>query len=596
MDPRLAVVAVVLVSAPLVGCLQEDGDRAGPEGLAPGEFLKVRYVERFEDGTVFNSTAGSLAPNTTLDDVEASRHDPDWWLFWTGFDRYPRGPTVLTSARTTDLTDDGETDVLSTTFHTVRSGQRLDNERISLWHLPPGVEDPVPLVNPGLFEALRGREAGDRLTDVEIPPEEGYAPPSEGLMNTFPRIDTDRERRLETVKEAQAIARGNFSASTREGDVISYEIDGWPFDARVERIAERGIDLYLLVEAGQRIRFLGAWNATILDVTNATYDLRHEAVEGQEIREPGTGEMGRVTVVNETSVKVDFNDLRAGRTMSYDVEIVSVEAPTEERDLWSHERDPVGQEGSIRDVEMIVRNMPTVATTEGVYFNPSTPRSVWFSLAPELDGRDVLALDASHAGVRADHPGEGVVYASVAGDGVHRSGDHGRSWDAVEGAGLDQAPEDLAASPLDPDVVHALVDGRVLASDDGGASWTVAGDAPEDTRSIAAGYRTTETLWAAAGDGVWRSRDGGATWNLTFDLPTRDVAPFVPGHLFAAAEGGGIYVTLSDGESWELQGTGVVAGNLGLTPRFPTFLIGSAGTRSAILSQNAGGAWSSILS
>lgn len=591
-DPkrRSAVLLVtVLLAAALAGCTAPDEDEPEPTGLFPGNFVKVRYVERFADGTVFNATVpGDLAPNTTLTDTEPGDHEADWWHFWTDVDRYPVGPTILTSVQLVDLVGDGDRDVISQTYHEVAPGQRLSDQRLSLWRFPPSVQRPAELPNPGLLARMEGMEEGDVLTNVTIPPEEGYGPPSEALTRVFPRVDDDRPRLLEDVPLARATSDGNLTSETEEGDVIAYRKDGWVFDARVDRLGESVVDLYLLVESGQEIRFLDAWNATILDVTNSTYDLRHDAVQGQRIREPATGEIGRVTVVNSTAVKVDFNDPRAGRTMVYDVEVVETRKLRSDRDLWSHEKDPVGEGAVVLDVEMVGRHMPTVATTEGTYFNPGGPGGEWFSLSPDLEGRTVLSLQASHAGDR-------TVYASTEDGSVLRSDDLGRTWSSVAREGLPAAAVDLAPSPRDPAVVSALMDdGRVLRSVDAGATWSETGSAPDGTRGIAAGYNSTDRLWAATDEGVSRSSDGGGTWTQTFDLGVRDVAPFGRGGAYAAGPSS-VYVTFDGGDSWELQGSGASLRELDVLPRLPLLLFGSRGPQEAALSQNGGQAWVSVL-
>lgn len=593
MDHRVAAVALLLVATALVGCLDADDGDDGAErsALLPGDFVKVRFVERFEDGTVFNSTAGELPPNTTLEDLDPADHDDDWWLLWTDVDRVPRGPTVLTNALMVDLTEDGRLDVVTTFQHTVEPGQRYSNERISLWHIPDEVQDPERIPSPGLLSAMEGLEEGDRLTSHAIPPEDGFAPPSEGLIRTLPRLDTDRPIFLGNQSRVEVLGRSNMTDRTEEGDRIAYQMRGWTVDARVEEIGDRLVDLRLLVEEGQRVRFLKAWNATIQDVGNGTYALNHHAaVEGQRVVDPGSARTGRVTVVNGTTVELDFNDPRAGRTMVYDIEVVETRPLAGEDDLWSREAEPLGGDASVRDVAMIRRHMPTVATSKGVYFNPSAPGSLWFSLDRSLDGHDVRTIEAAHA--------DGVVYAAVAGEGVMRSGDDGRSFEATGGSGLDGLPADLAPSPHDPDLVHALMeDGRILVSRDGGGSWTDTGGSLPHANALDAGHGSTEELWAATGDGVVASRDGGASWNLTLQLQSgvRDVAAFGPRSAYAAA-GATVYLTLDDGSGWQSRSTGNVVDRIDASPRFPLFVVGTTSFRPVALSQDGGVNWVSILS
>lgn len=151
----------------------------------------------------------------------------------------------------------------------------------------------------------------------------------------------------------------------------------------------------------------------------------------------------------------------------------------------------------------------------------------------------------------------------------------GGSWTALSDdltLGAPWAIRTLAIAPSDPGWVYAATnDGRVLASSDGGATFTlglsghpgwvrvtreifVHPDAPMKALLAGAGYGAAQ---------VQRTTDGGATWEALDaglpDLPVNTVAADVrlnPPRLFAGADGG-VFVSANDGRSWKRLGVGM---------------------------------------
>lgn len=133
--------------------------------------------------------------------------------------------------------------------------------------------------------------------------------------------------------------------------------------------------------------------------------------------------------------------------------------------------------------------------------------------------------------------------------------------------GVDRRPTCLAAGPDPGRAWCGTVDG-VLRSDDGGASWTLAGLEGEEVTAVAVApgvlYAGTEP------SALFRSDDGGAGWTRTeglTDLPSASewsfppkpethhvrwiaVRPGDPGRLWLAIEAGALVSTPDDGETW----------------------------------------------
>lgn len=130
----------------------------------------------------------------------------------------------------------------------------------------------------------------------------------------------------------------------------------------------------------------------------------------------------------------------------------------------------------------------------------------------------------------------------------------------------------IAIAPSDPGWVYAATnDGRVLASGDGGATFTLSRSGHPGwvrvTREIFVHPDEPMTVYlAGAGYGstqVQRTTDAGATWEPLDaglpDLPVNTVVADVrmdPPRLFAGADGG-VFVSDNDGRSWKRMGVGM---------------------------------------
>jgi photosystem II stability/assembly factor-like uncharacterized protein len=116
----------------------------------------------------------------------------------------------------------------------------------------------------------------------------------------------------------------------------------------------------------------------------------------------------------------------------------------------------------------------------------------------------------------AQHPSDPkVLFMGANGfDGVYRSDNTGRSWQAA-GAGLPGTNIlALAVHPTAPDVVLVVTDKGLARSNDRGASWQAVGAVPlPDPAAIQFEPGARETLYIASARGpLFRSTNGGRSW------------------------------------------------------------------------------------
>lgn len=114
----------------------------------------------------------------------------------------------------------------------------------------------------------------------------------------------------------------------------------------------------------------------------------------------------------------------------------------------------------------------------------------------------------------AARPGGGELYAAVAGEGLYRSGDGGKTF-ALASRQVGGSVFGLAATAAG-EVLAADKGNGLLASDDAGHTWRrLIG---EPTLGVAINPNDPRTV-LATGKGIFRSADAGRTWTRVLDIP-----------------------------------------------------------------------------
>jgi photosystem II stability/assembly factor-like uncharacterized protein len=204
-----------------------------------------------------------------------------------------------------------------------------------------------------------------------------------------------------------------------------------------------------------------------------------------------------------------------------------------------------------------------------------------FALAFAPDGQSAVCAAPSGVfrfqdgqWVHADTPGDaaparGLAIGPVSGriymmgrNGLFASDDRGQSYDRVTSA-LPQSAEitALAVASQPGELLLAVIDGQIMASNDGGGQWQRRaqglGDTPIDT--VALDPASPQRVWAAGADLVYVSDDLGATWRAVGrPLPepgtrVRGIAADPAAMTLVVTSHRGMYRSEDGGQSWTLK-------------------------------------------
>lgn len=147
---------------------------------------------------------------------------------------------------------------------------------------------------------------------------------------------------------------------------------------------------------------------------------------------------------------------------------------------------------------------------------------------------------------------------------LFRSDDAGRTWTRVEHDLADRAEfTALAVAIRDTETLYAIADGRVVVSQDRGASWKPrsAGLPEAIIETMAVDARVPGRLWAGSADRIYRSDNGGERWSAYGQpLPeagtnVRGIAANDDGRTLVLTTHRGMYRSTDGAQSWgQLEG------------------------------------------
>ena len=254
---------------------------------------------------------------------------------------------------------------------------------------------------------------------------------------------------------------------------------------------------------------------------------------------------------------------------------------------------PAVMGGRIADIAVNPKDTNTwyVAVGSGGVWKTTNRGTTWEPVFEDQPSYSVgtVTLDPNNPEVIWVGTGENVSGRHVGwGDGVYRSADGGKSWEAM-GLAASEHIGKILVDPRDSDVVFVAAEGPLWASGgerglykttDGGKTWSLSLEIDENTGVTdvefdpsdpdvlyAAAYQRRRHTWSllAGGpnSGIYKSTDGGASWRrISAGLPEGDmgkiglaVTPANPEIVYATIEADarekGFYRSTDKGERWE---------------------------------------------
>ncbi len=204
----------------------------------------------------------------------------------------------------------------------------------------------------GFDEGIIGMNVGQSRT-LRLTPDKAYGPINPDLIQvipivynesanvTFPRVFEIPKNQFEGIfgpghKTGDSVMYPgrNFNltilniadnVSLSYNLSVGYEIvsEGAPWNETVIKIDEKNITIRHDVKKNSTIQFPGAtWNTTVIAMNNENITLRHNPIPNSQIRTM----LGPIRVsFNETSIIMDRNPELAGKTLIFNVTLVSID-------------------------------------------------------------------------------------------------------------------------------------------------------------------------------------------------------------------------------------------------------------------------------
>ncbi|KAF5410679.1 MAG: FKBP-type peptidyl-prolyl cis-trans isomerase [Candidatus Methanocomedens sp.] len=282
-------IALILLAAVLVGMMFLSNNADGPV-VEVGDTVMMDYTGKLLDGEVFDTSDSEIA-------IGAGLYEPG----------RPYEPLVFI----------------------VGSGRMIE----------------------GMDTGVLGMKEGESKT-LTIPPEKAYGPADPTRIQVYPLIDEiPIEDTLPLITEMPAIQfTMSFGSEYEVGDTVqwpgstinmtivdmgdivnlsfaldvgeSFSSEDRPWDEKVVAINSTHVTIRHQVEVGDVHTFGTPWNTTVIDITDTNMTIQHNPIPDTTLQTA----YGPILIhFNETGITLDQNSFLAGKTLVFDVEILSIE-------------------------------------------------------------------------------------------------------------------------------------------------------------------------------------------------------------------------------------------------------------------------------
>lgn len=207
----------------------------------------------------------------------------------------------------------------------------------------------------------------------------------------------------------------------------------------------------------------------------------------------------------------------------------------------------------------VVRNFE--GQVNGLAIDPSNGDRLYVSVydeglyRSENRGDTFTIVDPPGIGIWGVATSATTVYYAGADRRIHRSVDRGNNW-TIRGT-AQQTLTKLVVDPQNADLIYGINGPYVLASTNGGTTWTQTQVTPSFTTIRDIAQLSTTQFVAAADGGIYASSDSGATWGSVFagDFISLAADPTTPGRAVASRwSSGALIETTNYGASWHTFG------------------------------------------
>ena len=269
---------------------------------------------------------------------------------------------------------------------------------------------------------------------------------------------------------------------------------------------------------------------------------------------------------------------------------------------------------SIVEIAIAPSNPNTLyVATNGSYVQCSTDGGAsWAQSSNGLFGRCMYGCPspATISEVAVDPTNASIAYAMPWRGQLFKTTNGGADWFATEDSAI-WSSSSLVVAPSNPNVLYMNNDeywfgnGTVLASTDGGQTWTNVGRPDgivSDAGQLAISPTDPNTVYAVTSLGLYKTTTGGNTWAQVFapggPSPGLVAVALAGGSdIFAGSSASGFFRSIDGGANWAQSNSGISAANivgLEVCRSNPSTIYAAEYATPLMKSMDAGGSWSFI--